>query len=133
MASTPNFVNVPNTKATNFVNADGTNEKTIFTAGSNGSRVHGIFATGDDTSNRDIIFGFSISGTTYNVDQNTVPSGTTTRPRNFVNLLDSGRLLNLIADDPNLILMSGQSLVAHMATTVTSGKTVTVFVLGGDF
>lgn len=133
MASSPNFVNTPNVSATRFQNADGTTAKTVFTPGSNGSRVHAIFATGDETTDRQITIALKQSSVSYVIDRFTLASGTTSRPISYWNVLDATRLTHLDPNDPGIILTAGQTLEANIETTISGSRNIYMFVHGGDF
>lgn len=117
-----------------FVNADGTNKKTIFTAqATNGSILTGISVTSDDTSDRNMAIYLTISGTDYLVGVVPIPlasgsAGTVAA----VNLL-SLSYLPWLNGDGSWGLPPGAIVKVAMLVAVTSGKTITVNPVGMDY
>src|SRR5262249_26716863 len=73
MASTPQFVSAPNLGCAKFQNSDGTTGKTVFTVGSNGSRVLAMVATSDSLSALQFTLTLERSSVSYKVDTFTIP------------------------------------------------------------
>lgn len=130
MASSPQFISSPNTKGTSFANSDGTTAKTIFTPGSNGSRVHAISIVSTDTSARDITLAIVQSSVAYIIARFTLAAASTIT---ITNGLDNYLMPWILSSDPYLILQNGTTLQANMEATITSGKKVDIAVFGGDF
>lgn len=130
--TSPIFVLASNLSAATFVNADGTNLKTLFTAGAEGSLLTAIAITSDDTAARDLNLYVTISGTDYRVGQVNIPIGAGTTTTSAVNALAVGKLPWLNADG-SFFLPAGQVLKGAMAVAVTAAKTVTVLAVGGDY
>lgn len=133
MAASPNFVNKPNVQATAFNNADGTAAKTVFTAGSAGSRVEAVVVTTNETANRQMTISMVQNAIAYELDRFTVASGTTAVPIRQYNVLNPERWGWLDPNNVGLIVPSGSLLQVNMEATITSGRKVNVFVVGGDF
>jgi hypothetical protein len=133
MATTPQFVSAPFGAITTFVNADGTNTKTLYTSPSGGCRVDRFFVTSDDTAARDIIISLYDGSTTITLDRVTLRPSTSTRVISNWNILDPNRLTFLNIIDPDFILPATFAFKMAMATAVTSGKTVSILIFGGTF
>ena len=133
MATTPQFVGAPNLGCTKFVNSDGTTTKTIFTAGSSGSRIQAMFATSNAPSALQFTLSLSRSSVSYIIDTFTVPGANLlTRAPNW-NMLDPEWLRWLDPNEPHLIVPSGVTLTVTPIADVTEDKEVSFFVLAGDF
>jgi hypothetical protein len=133
MAATPQFVAAPNLGCTKFVNSDGTTAKTIFTAGSSGSRIQAMFATSTALASLQFTLALVRSSVSYAIDTFTIPGGDLTTPIPNWNMLDPEWLRWLDPNEPHLILPSGVTLNVTPLAAVPSGKEVSVFVLAGDF
>jgi hypothetical protein len=133
----PTFPLQPIVSRVQIANADAQAQKTGYTAGANGSKIVGVIAASDDTSNRDIQISLTNGGTSYPLATKTVPlaSGTSAAAAP-VNLLDPSVIPGLPLDsdgNPFLYLISGDTLTFEALVTVTSGKHVTIHVIGADF
>lgn len=130
----PIFQNgVKNGTPVTFVNADGTTEKTIFTAGADGSLVDSVFVTSDDTSAvvldvfiNDLTTSFLIGS--VNVPTLSGTDGTT----DGINLLDI-TLLPALQSGGSLPLQATFKLNVAPQAAVTAAKTVTITPAGGDY
>jgi len=132
------FPKQANNKVTQFVNADGTNAKTIFTAGADGSRVYALIATSTDTSAR--IMRFSIyDGVTRNIiGAVTLAIGAGTNgTAASVALLQNSLFQNIVGVDANGVpyidMESGWTLEANATVAVTAATTVAITALGYDY
>lgn len=132
------FPKQANNKVTQFVNADGTNAKTIFTAGTHGSRVYALIATSTDTSAR--IMRFSIyDGVTRNIiGAVTLAIGAGTNgTAASVALLQNSLFQNIVGVDANGVpyidMESGWTLEANATVAVTAATTVAITALGYDY
>jgi hypothetical protein len=133
----PTFVKQPTNGKVKIVNADGQTQKTVYTAGANGSKITALVASSTDTSGVDVQVSITNGGTSYpigtvNVYAGAGNSGTT----NAVNLLNLNNMPGLPVDSdgqPYLLLISGDTLTLSALTTVTSAKQIAVSAIGGDF
>lgn len=121
-----------------ILNADAQNQKTVYTAGGNGSKVTGLTAVSTDTSARDVQISVTNGGTSYPISTVSVPAGAGNASGTVgVDLLNLTNCPGLPVDsDGNkyLMLISGDTLTVSALTTVTSGKAITcVAVAVGDF
>lgn len=133
MAATPQFVNAPNVGLTKFVTADNTTVKTVFTPASSGSRILALFATSNDTASRQFTIYLTRGGVRYQLDTFTIPGASSTQPTQNWNILDAEWMRWLDPNDPHLILPAGTTIEVGAVAAVTSGKEVSVIVMGGDF
>jgi len=116
-----------------FVNADGTAEKTIFTAGADGALVDSVFVTSDDTSAVVLNVFVNDGSTSFRIGTINVPtlSGTDGVVVG-VNLLDTTQMPALQTSGGILLAPTNLLKVAPQSA-VTAAKTVTLTPLGGDF
>lgn len=136
--TTGTFVKQPQNGKIQIANADGSNQKTVYTAGASGSKVIALMAVSTDTSNRDVQVSITNGGTSYPLGTVLVPAGSgNSSAVASVNLLTSVALSGLPLDsDGNacIHLVSGDTLTVSALTTVTSGKLITVSAPAvGDF
>jgi hypothetical protein len=133
----PPFIQTAKIGVVQTLNADGTNNKTVVTAGSNGTKVVSLTASSTDTSNRIFQVQVSRSGTDYILCTVTVPAASGTDGTTAsVDLLNSTILPGLPADNDGqryLFLQSGDTLTVKCTTTVTSGKIVSFASVEADF
>lgn len=125
----PIFELVPVNAGVTIVNADGTDLKTICTAGSNGSRIDGIFVCSNDTAEVNLAFYINNGAADLYIGNVRIPIGTgyTTIPK-----MDAMTTLRPVYQ--NFIQMpSGYILKANAVAAVTAAKTVTIVAIGGDF
>lgn len=146
MAVTANSLVTPQTpKITpqNFVqgtDAAGT-YKTLYTAGSNGSKIVAINVTTDDGSASHVLtLALTRSATDYTIGAYTLPvnSGSDGSTAG-VNMMTGGpnTLINALPTDNDgqryLFLESGDTLRMTFATALTASKRINVVVVGADF
>lgn len=139
VTATPIFLQAPKHGVVQIVPGDTTGNKTVITAGANGTKVIALYAYSDDTAARDIRVSIVRSATTYPISCVNVPltSGhTSSIPP--VNLFGGSQFpANMLALDqdgqPYLFLESGDTLVVNVLTTVTTAKTITVHADFGNF
>ena len=137
MASAPAFVGTPKCGLVQIVNADASNQKTLVSAGANGSKIVSVMLSTDDTSSRIIQLSIKRSSTNYILGSVTVATlagtdGVTPAQPAF----DLSLLRGLPVDNdgnPFIFLESGDELDIKSTTTVTSGKTVHAVAVYGDF
>ena len=133
MATSPQFVSVPNVSAVTFVNADGTTAKTLWTPGSNGGRLGSISAVSDDTAAVSAQLYVRLSGTNYKIGTVSVPIGAgATTSVISLNLMVLS-VLPFLDSDGALRLPSGSSVMIAPIAAVTAAKTATFVAFGGDF
>jgi hypothetical protein len=125
----PVFELTPVNAGVTVVNADGTNLKTIYTAGVNGGRVDGILVCSDDTAAVNLAFYINDGAADLYIGNVTIPigSGYTT-----VVKVDAMSVLRL-AYQNFIQLAAGFILKCNAVAAVTAAKTVTVVAVGGDF
>lgn len=133
----PIFVLTPKTQGTQFVNADGTSNKTLYTAGANGSVILGIVATTTDTAANNVELYVQVggAGTAWPIGGKQVPaaSGSLANPPTAaVNLLDGGQIPTLLPDG-TLQLGAGDVVQASVLAAVTAAKALTIWVQAGDY
>lgn len=133
MAANPQFVSVPNVKLTKFLTADSTNAKTIFTAGSSGSRVMMASLSSNNGVALTLTLYVTISSVSTVVAQFAIPavSGATTWA--IQSIMDPDVIIWLDRQEPSIILPAGAELTAATSAAVDSGRSVDVTVFGGDF
>lgn len=140
MATTPNSiitVQTPKNGKFNWLNANGTTQETVYTAGSNGSKIISIIATQDSptilTFNLFIVNG----GTDYLLGFVTVPADAgSSIVIPAVNVLQAAQFPGLPVDsDGNvfLFLVSGDTIQAQLQTAVASPYQANIIAFGGDF
>lgn len=140
VTATPIFPQtIVNTPVT-IVNADGTNKKTVYTGGTNGSKVENILITNTDTNAYTIQFFMTISATDYLIGSINLPvSAGNTSAAPTINPLSTagnwGPALNLDSNgNPYIYVANGSTLKAAISTgSVTAAKTITILAQGDDF
>lgn len=116
-----------------FVNADGTAEKTIFTAGGEGALVDRVLVTSDDTSIVVLNVFVNDGSTSFRIGTISVPIDAGTNGTIVgVNLLDTTQMPGLQASG-GLSLATTHLLKVAPQAAVTAAKTVTLTPLGGDY
>lgn len=140
VTATPTFVQTPKLGVVQIVNADASNSKTIITAGANGSKVVSVVVASDDTSARILQLSVTRSATVYIIGSYSVPAASGTDGTTAaVDLLKGGPstlIPGLPVDNSGqryLFLQSGDTLTVKSTTTVTSGKTIHLTSVYGDF
>lgn len=138
MSATPEFASVPKLGLAQFLNADGTADKTVFTAGASGSKIVGIQVATSDNTLRYMQFKFSRGGTLYNLTAVAIPisAGTDVTAGAVPPVSVFQMCPGLPADNDGqryLFLESGDLLRANMATAVTAARQTDVTVILGNF
>jgi len=133
MASTPQFIATPNVVLTKFANADGTTAKTIFTAGSSGSRVTMISVAGNNDATIDVNLYVTISSVNNIIAQFSLPLSSGSTKWIVISMLDPDLIVWLDRNEPSILLPSSATISLGMGTALTSGRGVDVVVFGGDF
>ena len=140
VTATPIFPQTITNAVATIVPADTSSLKTLYTGGSNGSRVENILVTNTDAAAAYAIqLTVVISATNYLIGTVNVPlsaGNTTAAPT--VNLLSAlNNFGPYICKDSNgnpyLYLANGAVLKVNSTTTVNTSKQVTFFAQGGDY
>ena|SRR5260221_14660358 len=138
VTSTPIFPQTIKNGLIQILNATGTNPVTLYTPGTNGSKIESIFVTTTDQSNSvDIQLEIVASAVTYILSTMTIASGSgTTDNVPTTNILNNFQLPACTRDsngNPYIYLASGSVLKVKTTTTVTMGETVSIIANGGDY
>jgi hypothetical protein len=138
VTATPVFVQTPKNYKVQILPADTSNLKTIATGGTNGTKVHSIVVSSNDTASRDVTWGITTAAVFF-------PMGTVTIPitAGFIAATPAVQLLDLTktpglpldGDGNPYVLLSSASdtLQIKSLATVTAAKEIDVTALGGDF
>lgn len=137
VTATPIFPQTITSPSQQILPADTTTLKTLYTAGTNGSKIENIIATNTDTA---AAYGIQLSvttgATTYLLGTVNVPlsSGNTTAAP-AISLLNSANLPTAKDSNgnPYIYLASGSVLKVNSLTTVNTGKIVAITCNGGDY
>lgn len=134
VTATPAMPQTPNNKCTIIQNSDSTNKITIFTAGSNGSRLDTLSVATTDTSNNQLNIWLTDGTTEIQLDSIVVTAGYGTNATNrAVDLLS---LMPAAKADGDLVrqmwMKSGCILKIAANAAVTSNKYVYVYAEGAD-
>lgn len=130
------FVQSPMTTPMSFVNADGTSKKTLYTAGSNGSKVVRINATTTDTSNNTVQLWLTRSSTSYLIGTAVVTTLAGTNGTQATQDLIPSSLITLPTDNDGqryLFVQSGDTLQASVTVAVTAAKELDIVTIASDF
>lgn len=137
VTATPVFPQTVQSPVIQILPATTTGLVTVYTAGTNGSKIENIICTNTDTAAAyAITLTVVVSSTNYIIGTINVPlsSGNTTSAA-AVSLINSTNL-PLAKDsngNPYLLLASGAVLKANSSTTVNTGKVVSIVAMGGDY
>ena len=133
----PTFPFQPENGHVQILPANTTAQKTLFTAGANGSKIIGVIIGSTDTSARDVQLSIVNSATTYVLGTKTIAitagfvAGTPS-----VNLLDPAVIVGMPVDNdgnPFLFLIFGDTLVVNCLTTVTTAKIIACHCIAENF
>lgn len=137
VTNTPIYPQAINVGLITVANADAQAYKTVFTAGTNGSKIEALVVSSTDTSNRDITINITRSAVNYQLTQVSIPlTAGTVNSVPTVDILRSAQIPGLSYDSNGnryLYLKSGDTLTVNAPVTVTSAKILTVVAQGGDF
>lgn len=138
LSNVATFVKTPANGVVQIVNADAQNQKTVYTAGVNGSKISGLNIASTDTVARDLQLSLTRSGTSYPLVCLTVqPNSGTAAGTPALNMLNYTYFAGMSVDsdgNPYFLLASGDTLTLSALTTVTAGKALTAVVTAaGDF
>ena len=136
--SLPTLLKQPQNGKVQIANADAQAQKVVYTAGASGSKVTSLIAVSTDTTARDVQVSITNGGVSYPLGTVSVPIGAgNSSSVPSVNLLDPGLLVGLAFDsdgNPEILLISGDTLTVSALSTVTTAKTITVTAPAvGDF
>lgn len=135
MSSTPAFVATPKSPAIQIANADAAAYKTLYAAGSSGSRVDLGSIVNSDASNAYVLkLAIKIGATDFPIGEVAVPAGAGSNgSTKAVSLLNTTDLPQLVGSDGVLFLQASSELRVGAKTTVSGSNTLTVFAQGGDY
>lgn len=137
VTATPIFPQTIKNTTITIVNADAQAYKTAYTGGANGSKIESWFVSSSDTSNRDITINFTISATNFQIAQISIPlTAGTVNTIPAVNILQSAMLPNVQRDaagNPYMYIASGTTLTINAPISITTAKTITSTIQGGDY
>ena len=139
VTATPIFPQTITNEVITITNSTGTGLVTAYTGGTNGSKVEFWSVSSTDTAARYLQIWFTISATSYLLSTIAIPltsgdgaSGTVAN----INVLNNAYFVGLPKDsngNPYLYIANGTTLQISVVTAVTSGKTITSVIHGGDF
>ena len=135
MSFTPSFVATPKSPAIQIANADAASYKTLYSAGSNGSRVDLGSIVNSDASNAYVLkVAVKVGSTDFPIGEVSVPAGAGSNgSAKAVSLLNTTDLPQLVGSDGVLFLQASSELRVGAKTTVSGSNTLTVFAQGGDY
>jgi hypothetical protein len=133
----PIYPQVINTPVQQILPADVSNLKTLYTGGTNGSRLEHLSCISTDTAARDLAFYFTVSSVDYLLATLNVPinSGNT----NAIYPVDifTHPAFSWLPIDANgnryMYIASGVVLKVKSTTTVTTAKAIQFNIFGGDY
>lgn len=136
-ANSPITVQAPKLALVQINNGDGTTPQTLYSCGSNGSKIVAMFAATTDTSADTLQVSIVRSSTTYLLETVTVPlsSGNAagTPPQPLMGPLYTPGLPVDLNNNQYLYCQSGDTLEVGATSAVTSSKIVSVWAVVGDF
>ena len=131
--TSPIFPLTVQTSAVAIVNADGTAEKVLVTAGADGTRIDAVSITSTDSAAITLAVRVNDGTTSYAVGEIAVPAGSGTNgSAPAIQGLSAGSLPWLDASG-SLFLKAGWSLRVAAGAAVTSGATVALVAFSGDY
>ena len=131
--TSPIFPLVVQTSAATITNADGTGEKTLVTAGANGTRIDVVSITSTDTAAVMLTVLVHDGTTSYAVGEIAVPAGAGTNGSALAVKGLSLAFLPWLDASGSLFLKAGWSLRVAAKAAITSTKTVTLVAFSGDY
>jgi hypothetical protein len=136
MAASPSFISTPQTPTGKFENADGTSFKTLFTAGSDGSRVDSLLGTSTDTVSAYVVqLALQKSSVDYVIGEVSIPIGAGTNgSAKSVAMLNQTDIPGLAyTENGSLYLESGVALRARVKTAVSGSFVVQIVGVAGSY
>ena len=131
--TSPIFPLTVQTSAVTIVNADGTGEKALVTAGANGTRVDAVSATSTGTGTVTLTVLLHDGTTSYAVGEVAIPAGSGTNGTTPAAKVLSAEFLPWLDASGSLFVRAGWSLRVAAKTAVASGKTVAIVAFSGDY
>jgi hypothetical protein len=138
VTATPIYPQTINSSVVTILPADTTTLKTLYTGGTNGSKVENIVVTNTDSTAAYVVqIYITISSTNYLIGTINVPlsSGNTTSAPG-INVISNSNV-GTFARDPNgnayIYVANGAVLKVASTTTVTTAKALTFYAQGGDY
>jgi len=127
--TTPVFSLTPFDAGLTFASTDTTTRKTVYTAGTNGSRVDGLVVSTSDTAAVNLAFWINDTTTDYYIGVVTVPIGS-----GYTTVVRVDALATLAPPGfKALVLKAGYLLKCNCVATMSAAVTTTVVAIGGDF
>lgn len=138
VTSTGSFPQNPKNGNVQILPADTTTLKTLYTGGTNGSKITGLIGTSSDTTARDVTWGITVSSVFYPMGTITIPvTAGQVNSVPAVNLLDLTKTPGLPLDsdgNPYIFLASASyALQVKSLTTVTTAKELDFNAIGADW
>jgi len=129
----PIFLNTIVNNALQFIDSDGTADKTVQLAGADGAAVTDLVGTSTDTADVIMVLSLNDGALSNIIGEITIPLGAGTDGATPpVNLLDAAILQNL-QNDGSLLLGPAASLTIAPKAAVTATFTVFVTATGGSY
>lgn len=133
VTATAAFLQTPQDFQVQILPADTTGNKTIATAGTNGTKILAIMVTSSDTTARDIQLKRTVGGTDHVISTFSIPiTAGFINSTPSVNLFNHPQMPNLPRDsngNPFIQLESGSTLTVASLTTVTAAKIINIVAL----
>src|SRR5215471_18360484 len=131
----PTLLRMPRKGLVQILNADGTAQKTVITAGANGNKLVALIATSTDTAAQNVQVSIVRNAATFILATTAVPAGAGnaagTSPADLLAIIP-----NLPRDQdsqPYLFLESGDTLVVNSGAAVTAGRVVNAHAEHAEF
>lgn len=126
--TTPIFPATPHIAAQTFANSDGTSEKTVITAGANGTLLQAIVISSNDTVDHTASFWLNDGTTDHYLGAVAVPHGS-----GYTTVARVSAMGTLAPFGTTIQLPTSWLLKAAMDVAVTSADVVTILASGGDY
>jgi hypothetical protein len=126
--TSPIFSLAPFGTGAQFTSTDTTTKKTLYTGGTNGSRIDQINVCTNDTAAVNLQFYLNDGTTDFYLGYVNIPAGS-----GYPSVAKVDALPTLCPNLGYLVLKSGAILKAACNATMTAAKTTDVCVIGGDF
>lgn len=136
MSASPSFIAAPKNPVQSFANADGTTFKSVFSAGSNGSRLDTLIGTNTDTTAAYVVqLAIQKSSVDYVIGEVNIPIGSGTNgSAKSVAMLNATDIPGLAyTENGALYLETGCVLMARVKTAVAGAYAVQLAGVGGDY
>lgn len=136
MSTSPNFIATVKTPVVQFVNADGTSYKTIFSAAATGSRLDTLMASNSDAATASVLqLAIQVSGVDYVIGEVAIPIGAGTNgSAKSVAVLNSTDIPGLAyTENGALYLATGAVLRGRVKTAVAGVNAVQISGVAGDY